>query len=105
MSRAGWSFFWPGAGRTIGSALPKPVQLTWLQKEMKMSYKKAWELVNEALNAQTSSPVVIPQVGGKKVVGQLLAAEGMELIKYHYRLLRQKILTFLEKETQTRLKV
>jgi molybdate transport system regulatory protein len=33
-------------------------------KEMKMSYKKAWEIVNR-LNGHLSSPAVIPQVGGE----------------------------------------
>ncbi len=95
-------FFGSWAGRTIGSALPKTGSINMAAKEMNMSYKKAWALVN-TLNAQTSSPVVIPQVGGKKGGGSTITAEAMELIKYH-RLLRQRFADFLEKETQ-RLKV
>ena len=36
-------------------------------KRMRMSYKKAWELIN-SLNAQCVNPVVIPRTGGEKGV-------------------------------------
>ena len=67
-------------------------------KEMNMSYKKAWALVN-ALNEQTTIPVVIPQTGGKKGGGSTITNEALELIKYH-RALRQRFADFLEKETK-----
>jgi len=67
-------------------------------KEMNMSYKKAWALVN-SLNEQTAIPVVIPQIGGKKGGGSTIPNEAIELIKYH-RLLRQRFADFLEKETK-----
>jgi molybdate transport system regulatory protein len=67
-------------------------------KEMKMSYKKAWEIVNR-LNAHMTSPVVIPQAGGEKGGGSILTPEALELIKYH-RLLRKRFAAFLKKETK-----
>jgi molybdate transport system regulatory protein len=71
-------------------------------KEMNMSYKKAWELINH-LNEQTTTPVVIPHAGGEKGGGSTLTPEARELIKY-YRALRSRFNTFLEKETE-RLKI
>jgi molybdate transport system regulatory protein len=71
-------------------------------KEMKMSYKKAWELVT-TLNAQTTAPVVIPQTGGEKGGGSTITPEAIELIKYH-RLLRKRFTAFLNAETK-RLKI
>ncbi|HEX3386840.1 MAG TPA: LysR family transcriptional regulator [Mucilaginibacter sp.] len=67
-------------------------------KEMEMSYKKAWELINN-LNAHLSSPAVIPQAGGEKGGGSVLTPEATELIKYH-RGLRKNFVEFLEKENQ-----
>jgi molybdate transport system regulatory protein len=67
-------------------------------KEMKMSYKKAWELINN-LNAHTTIPVVIPQAGGEKGGGSVLTEEALQLIKYH-RQLRKSFVDFLEKESK-----
>jgi molybdate transport system regulatory protein len=67
-------------------------------KEMNMSYKKAWELINH-LNTQTSSPVVVPHAGGEKGGGSTLTPEALELIKY-YKALRKRFQTFLENETE-----
>src|SRR5580658_3120367 len=51
-------------------------------KAMKMSYKKAWELINH-LNTQTDIPVVIPHAGGEKGGGSTLTPEALELISYY----------------------
>ena len=67
-------------------------------KEMQMSYKKAWELINN-LNAHTANPVVIPQAGGEKGGGSILTPEAMELIEYH-RKLRKSFAAFLENESK-----
>jgi molybdate transport system regulatory protein len=90
-------FFGPGPVELL-ERIAETGSINMAAKEMNMSYKKAWALVN-TLNAQTSAPVVIPQVGGKKGGGSTITAEAMELIKYH-RLLRQRFADFLEKETQ-----
>lgn len=68
-------------------------------KEMKMSYKKAWDLINH-LNLHTAQPVVIPQAGGEKGGGSVLTAAAHELIAYHHGL-RQRFAAFLEAETKS----
>jgi molybdate transport system regulatory protein len=90
-------FFGPGPVELL-ERIAETGSINMAAKEMNMSYKKAWALVN-ALNAQTSTPVVIPQTGGKKGGGSTVTGEAMEMIKYH-RLLRQRFADFLEKETQ-----
>jgi len=98
-------WFESGGNRFLG---PGPIELlerigetgsiSSAAKEMKMSYKKAWDLINH-LNAYTANPVVIPQVGGEKGGGSVLSAEAFELIEYH-RNLRQRFAAFLEAETK-----
>jgi molybdate transport system regulatory protein len=65
--------------------------------DMGMSYKKAWAMVT-ALNRQVRRPLVVIKVGGEKGGGSVITEEARELISYH-SLLRQRFLTFLEKET------
>ena len=93
----GQHFFGPGPVELL-ERINETGSINAAAKEMKMSYKKAWELVN-ALNGQSSTPVVIPQTGGEKGGGSTVTEEAMELIKYH-RLLRQRFAAFLEEETR-----
>jgi molybdate transport system regulatory protein len=67
-------------------------------REMGMSYKKAWEMIN-ALNIQAGKLLVITQAGGEKGGGSVITEEAKQLIAYHNQL-RQRFLSFLEKETQ-----
>jgi molybdate transport system regulatory protein len=67
-------------------------------KEMEMSYKKAWALVN-SLNEQCQRPVVVPKAGGEKGGGSTVTPEALELIKYH-RDLRKRFAKFLKTETE-----
>ena len=66
--------------------------------EMGMSYKKAWEMINE-LNTQAATPLVITQTGGEKGGGSIITEEAKKLIAYHKQL-RKRFLAFLEKETK-----
>ena len=93
----GVHFFGPGPVELL-ERIAETGSISEAAKEMKMSYKKAWALVN-SLNAQTNNPVVIPKVGGEKGGGSIITEEAMELIKYH-RLLRERFSAFLEAETQ-----
>jgi molybdate transport system regulatory protein len=52
-------------------------------RDMDMSYRRAWELI-DALNAQFSKAIVIPKSGGRKGGGAELTAEGQALIA-HYK--------------------
>jgi len=67
--------------------------------EMGMSYKKAWEMINE-LNTQAAKPLVITQTGGEKGGGSVITEEAKSLIAYHQKL-RERFLAFLEKETKS----
>jgi molybdate transport system regulatory protein len=87
---------------------PGPVALLQLIEEtgsinkaamkMKMSYKKALDLIH-TLNEQAANPMVVAQVGGDKGGGSIITDEAKELIKYHIGL-RKRFKTFLEAETK-----
>ncbi len=87
---------------------PGPVALLQLIEEtgsinkaamkMKMSYKKALDLIH-AVNEQAASPMVVAQVGGDKGGGSVITEEAKALIKYHVGL-RKRFATFLESETE-----
>jgi molybdate transport system regulatory protein len=51
-------------------------------RDMDMSYRRAWELIN-ALNAQFTKAIVIPKSGGRKGGGAELTAEGLELVAHY----------------------
>jgi len=92
-------------GRFLG---PGPIELvehisetgsiSGAAKAMNMSYKKAWEIINN-LNAHTDTPVVIPRAGGGKGGGSILTDDALQLIQYH-RQLRKNFADFLEKESK-----
>lgn len=67
-------------------------------KEMGMSYKKAWEIVNR-LNAMTTSPLVITATGGEKGGGSSISPEAKQMIAYHHHL-RERFQALLEEETR-----
>jgi len=48
-------------------------------KQMGMSYKKAWDLVN-SINQHTIEPIVSTQTGGEKGGGTIVTEEGIQLI-------------------------
>jgi molybdate transport system regulatory protein len=92
----GERFFGPGPVELL-ERIADTGSISQAAKKMKMSYKKAWEIVN-ALNAQTTRPVVIVQSGGEKGGGSILTEEALQLIKYHSHL-RERFATFLKNET------
>ena len=93
----GERFFGPGRVELL-EKIEKTGSINKAAKEMEMSYKKAWEMIN-ALNSQASKPLVITQTGGEKGGGSVITAEAKELIAYH-RQLRQRFISFLENETR-----
>ena len=48
-------------------------------KQMGMSYKKAWDMVN-SINQHTIKPIVATQTGGEKGGGTIVTEEGKQLI-------------------------
>ncbi len=97
LQAGGIHFFGPGPVELL-ERINETGSINAAAKEMKMSYKKAWELVN-TLNQQMKAPVVIPQTGGEKGGGSTLTSEAMQLIQYH-REMRQRFAAFLENETR-----
>ena len=67
-------------------------------KEMGMSYKKAWNMVND-LNSQWNQPMVITQSGGESGGGSILTEAAIALMDYHTAM-RQRFMKFLAEEKQ-----
>lgn len=65
-------------------------------KAMKMSYKRAWELVH-SMNTQANAPLVITQTGGEKGGGAVVTEEGEKYLAY-YRALHDRFLKFMADE-------
>jgi molybdate transport system regulatory protein len=93
----GERFFGPGRVELL-QRIEETGSINKAAKEMGMSYKKAWEMVN-ALNSQVSKPFVITQTGGEKGGGSIITPEAKQLIAYHNQL-RQRFKKFLEEETR-----
>ena len=94
----GVGFFGPGRVELL-QRIEKTGSINKAANEMGMSYKKAWEMIN-ALNGQASKPLVITQTGGNMGGGSVITGEAKNLIAYHNQL-RQRFISFLEKETQS----
>ncbi len=60
-------------------------------RSMKMSYKRAWELVAE-INDNFAQPLVAAKTGGKSGGGAALTERGEELVR-HYRAIERKALS------------
>ncbi len=65
-------------------------------KAMKMSYKRAWELVH-SMNTQAGTPLVTTQTGGEKGGGAIVTEAGEMYITY-YRALHERFQQFLTDE-------
>lgn len=65
-------------------------------KEMKMSYRQAWQMVKE-MNERASMPLVKKQLGGKQGGGASLSVLGVKII-HEFRVLEQKINAFATNE-------
>ncbi len=65
-------------------------------KSMEMSYRKAWNLVDE-MNTVSAQPVVITQKGGQTGGGAEVTEAGESLITY-YHALQSRFREFLERE-------
>lgn len=90
-------FFGPGPVELL-ERIAETGSISEAAKAMRMSYKKAWELVN-TLNEHTEKPVVIPRTGGEHGGGSTITDEARELIAWH-RDLRKRFAAFLAEETR-----
>ena len=92
----GKKFFGPGPVELL-SLIDQTGSINRAAREMNMSYKKAWEIIN-SLNELTEHQLVITQSGGEKGGGSVITEEAKRLIEYHKQL-RERFDAFLEKET------
>lgn len=67
-------------------------------KDMKMSYKKAWGLI-DSINSQSEKPIVEKQSGGVNGGGTIVTDEGKRMIK-SFEIISQKCEDFLNKELE-----
>ncbi len=65
-------------------------------KELKMSYRKAWKLLNE-MSLMTEKPIVIKNIGGKDGGGTVLTEYGKKLIQ-DFETINTNCMNYLEKE-------
>src|SRR5512141_2152971 len=75
---AGERFFGPGRAELL-ELIDTTGSLSQAAKQMGMSYKKAWEMIN-TLNSQSIRPLVVLKTGGEKGGGSVITDEARELI-------------------------
>jgi molybdate transport system regulatory protein len=90
-------FFGPGRVELL-RRIEQTGSINKAAKAMKMSYKKAWEMI-DTLNRQAAIPMVIVKTGGEHGGGSQITKEARDLIRYHDAL-RRRFVAFLEKETR-----
>lgn len=93
----GRRFFGPGPVELL-ELIRETGSINQAAKKMQMSYKKAWELVNN-LNSMSAQPMVITATGGEKGGGSSISEEAIQMMDYH-RHLRERFKKFLEEETR-----
>ena len=67
-------------------------------KELKMSYRKAWMLIND-MNQMTEKPIVVTNIGGIDGGGTQLTDYGKKLIE-NFETINSNCIDYLEKEFQ-----
>ena len=93
----GERFFGPGPVELL-ERIADTGSISQAAKQMQMSYKKAWEIIN-MLNTQSAQPLVITQAGGNSGGGSIITSEAKEIIAWHQSL-RERFKAFLKKETE-----
>lgn len=84
-----------GIGRiTLLEKIDKLGSINQAAKEMSMSYKKAWKLIDE-LNQMFDEPLVVKEHGGKAGGGTHLTDKGHLVVK-EFRRVEQKLKVFLQ---------
>jgi molybdate transport system regulatory protein len=91
----GVKFFGPGPAELL-EHIEQEGSIAKAAKQMGMSYKKAWDLVDD-LNARGRSPYVESHKGGEKGGGASLTKAGKTVVT-HYRRLAAKLNKIVEKE-------
>ena len=97
LEHEGRRFFGPGPVQLL-EGIEETGSISKAAKKMQMSYKKAWDIVNN-LNTTANTPLVITATGGEKGGGSTISQEARELIAA-YKQLRQRFAAFLEEESK-----
>ena len=87
IEKDGQKLFGPGPYQLLKHIETKG-SISLAAKEMKMSYKKAWDIVDR-LNTLSQSPLVISHKGGKSGGGAELTVLGQEIVKKYENLLEK----------------
>ena len=86
-----------GYGRiTLLKEVDKTASINAAAKALKMSYKKAWNLLNE-MNTLAVEPILVKNIGGKNGGGTKVTAYGKSLIE-QFEGLNKNCILFLEEE-------
>jgi molybdate transport system regulatory protein len=93
----GERFFGPGPVELL-ERINDTGSISQAAKQMHMSYKKAWEIIN-VVNTHAARLLVVTQVGGNSGGGAIITPEAKEMIAWH-RSLRERFKTFLGRETE-----
>jgi molybdate transport system regulatory protein len=96
IEKKGKRFFGPGPLQLL-ELIAETGSIRQAAGQMQMSYKKAWQIINN-LNTMAGKPLVVKQSGGEKGGGSVVTDEAKLLIN-RYKLLRNRFRDFLEKET------
>lgn len=87
-----------GIGRmTLLENIHKTGSINQAAKSMKMSYKKAWKLVDE-MNQLLNKPLVLKEQGGKAGGGTVLTQHGIWVLEQFHGI-EQRLQQFLEQES------
>jgi molybdate transport system regulatory protein len=89
--------FGPGRLQLL-EEIEKTGSINQAAKNMNMSYKKAWHMIN-TMNEQAKSPLIVTQTGGSSGGGTVITTEGVAVIQF-YRDLRERFNAFLKLESE-----
>lgn len=90
-------FFGPGRLELLGN-IQSEGSLSRAAQQMGMSYKKAWDMVND-LNSRGSQPFVLLKKGGEKGGGAELTEHAQNLI-FRFEKLSEKLKKITEEEAE-----
>jgi molybdate transport system regulatory protein len=93
----GVKHFGPGPAELL-ERIEETGSISKAAKEMGMSYKKAWDII-ERMNARGQSPYVVTSKGGTEGGGTVLTPTGKKVLK-SFNKLNNKIKAVVKKETE-----
>ena len=93
----GEKFFGPGRAGLL-ELIQESGSISKAAKIMGMSYKKAWDMIDE-LNARGQKPYVVAHKGGKKGGGTELTETGKKVVA-SYRKLNNRLCSLVDKEKE-----